>query len=109
MNKRTKHGDQDKLNGRRQAAGDQVQHRFIIDVGTSQIALQQVADVVEVLFDNRPVETKAGNGAFTNVLRRFGRDQYLQRVADGIDAGEHDHRHHRHHDNGLQQSLDDET
>ena len=44
-----------------------------------------------------------------DALVGVGRDQHVDRVADGVDADEHQDRDRQHHDEGLQQPLDDEA
>ena len=80
----------------RQALQDQLDGRFVVDEALAQIAVQRAVQEGEVLLPQRLVETQLGNDAGAVDLVYVLADQNVDRVADGVQADEDDHRHHQH-------------
>ncbi len=95
--------------GRRQARQDQVEHRHVVDEGAAEVAADQSAEEDAVLLPQRQVETVGADRLLADLLRHVGRDHHVDRVADRVDADEHQRRDDQHHDRCLQQALDDES
>ena len=63
----------------------------------------------QVLHRQRLVETECCNGALAILLIGLRIDEDVDRVADGIDADEHQQRHDKQDDDALEASPDDEN
>ena len=70
--------------------------------------MQGVPDERAVLLDERPVEAKRTNRLLSLGGCRIGRDQDVDRIADGVDAGKDDHRRHEQDEQALGEAADDE-
>ncbi len=97
------------LERRRQAREDQLQHRHVVDERAAEIARQQPAEEAQILLPQRQIEAVLLDRERADALVGVGRDQHVDRIADGVDADEYQHRDRQHHDEGLQQPLDDES
>ena len=65
-------------------------------------------DEVRVLLPDRPVEAERADGGLDVLLVGLRVDQQIDRIADDVDAEEHDHRHDDDDERALHQPAQDE-
>ncbi len=103
------HGQQQRrhrqLQRGRQALQDQLDRRHVIDKAVAQVAVQRAVQETEVLAPQRLVQPERGDDARAVDLVHVLANQDVDRIADGMQAGEDDHRHHQHHRRRLQQAA----
>ena len=71
--------------------------------------MEHVAHKDEILLDQRTIEAIALDERFTQGLVRCRVDHHVDRVADGVDAKEHDDRHGDHDHERLKNTLNKKT
>jgi hypothetical protein len=104
-----KHGGGDgKFKRGRQCPPDQRERGHVVHVADAQIAADRAQHEVPVLLDQRPVEPQPCDDRRFLVLGCRRIDQDIDRVADHVDADEHDDRHDRHHLEALEKSAQNE-
>ena len=94
---------------RRQTRQDELQDGQAEHEGAAEVAGEDVAEEADVLLIERPVEAVGPDRGGADFLGGVRRDEDVDRVADGVDADEHQRGHHQHDEEGLENALDDEA
>src|SRR3546814_14566388 len=76
-----------------------------VDEAPAQVALHGVGDEDEELLPQRLVEAEAGDRRCPLVLVGLWIDQDVDRVADGVDADEHQHCHYGNDEEALTEAA----
>ena len=98
--------DEGQLERRRHAAEDQVDRRHAVHERAAEIAGERRLDEQPELHPERLVEAEPPDRALALDLVGVGADQDVDRIADRVDADEHQHRHHGDHQQALPEAAE---
>jgi hypothetical protein len=96
------------LQRRRHAAHDQVDRRHAVDERAAEIARKRRLDEQPELHPHRLVEAEPLDRPLALDLIGVGADQDVDRIAERVDADEHQRRHHDDHEQALAETAEQE-
>ena len=101
------HRGERELHRRRHPLEDKPERGRAVHERVPEIAVKRAAQERDVLLPQRLVEPERRDRVLALDLVGLRVDQDVDRVADRVDADEHEQRHHEQHDDALQAAADD--